>query len=259
MRRTVSIILFLVLTSIAHAQPTPLPFPVKPGLIPAKLTVKASKLVSIDASAAKGKVKWRIDFSPDLAIIDGKKLVFASPFTGTYKILLLTVNDAGDIVDDSCEITVTDGVPMPTPDPNPPMPTDPVLAAIADLAKRITALENNKPAPIPVPVDAFQAAIQAAYVADGKQGAVVAQLAAIYRQSGATVNNPQAMKLSDILSAMHTAAQGLIADQLPTVRRVIGEELNANLGKTDMPLTPANRAAISVQFLRIQKALEGVK
>ena len=173
LRRTVCIPLFLVLASVAGAQPTPLPFPTPKGLLPAKLAVKAGKPLILDASAAKGKIKWRLDFDQAFAVIDGKKLAFASPYNGTYKVLLISFDDA---LDSECEITVTGGGPMPPPDDPPPMPDDPAMGmakltkAVGDLAKmvaassagtdaklaqmekRIAALETPRP-PDPKPVD----------------------------------------------------------------------------------------------------------
>lgn len=167
--------LFFFAVSVASAQPTPLPFPQPKGLLPAKIAAKAGKPVLLDASAAKGKIKWRLDFDPTLAVIDGKKLAFASPYNGTYKVLLISFDDGQD---SECEITVTGGSPMPPPDDPPTPPEDPAAAmskltkAIADLGKmvaassastdaklakmeaRIAALEAPRPPPPdPKPVD----------------------------------------------------------------------------------------------------------
>jgi len=241
-------------------QPLPQPPPKSASLIPDKLTASPGQPIVIDASAAKGKVKWRFDFDPKNVISDGKKLYFSTAVNGVYRITLISWDDQSD---GACEITVGEVV-RPKPSPT---PVDLALQKLQDdvtsiLGKldvqdaRITKLENGGGPPVVV-VDAFQAAVQAAYVADGKPAAAAASLAAVYRQSGATVAN--SAKMSEVLGTMHIAAQTLIADQLPTVRRVIADELNAQLGKTDKALDAATRSLINAQFIRAQKALEALR
>jgi hypothetical protein len=261
---------------IAIAQPIDPPI-VKPKvvtpLVPLTMTAKGGELLVIDASKASAAVLFDFDatvFDAKHATIDGKKLYLAIPRNDSTQTYAITVIADMPLSKDRVTITVPGDVTPTPPDP----PVDPLAklksdvaailasqtsmqATVAQNSKDIAALQQIKP--IPPPVEPFQAAVQAAYVADGKPAAAAASLAAVYRQSGPTVNNATFTKTSDILGAMHTAAQTLIADQLPTVRRVIGDELNTQLGKADVPLTAVNRAAISAQFLRAQKALESVQ
>lgn len=126
---------------------------------------------------------------------------------------------------------------------------------------------QQAPQPPPTPVDAFQKAIQDAYVADGKPANAVANLADLYKKSGTIVNNASLTKFKDILDTMHSAAQIALGEPdqtkvtiLPNVRRLIANEFNSVIaGKTGTALTDNDRKTIAAEFLKAQHALEGVK
>jgi hypothetical protein len=132
------------------------------------------------------------------------------------------------------------------------------------------------PAPVPVvppvvpvtpvtpvnPADPFATALQNAYAADGKPAAAVAQLAAIYANSAAVVNNTQnttAKQVQDVLHAAAVSTAAIGANGLPNVRKAISTELSNQLGTQDHPLAAADRAAMATQFGRVATLLEALK
>lgn len=115
------------------------------------------------------------------------------------------------------------------------------------------------PPPPPAPEDQFQLALRTAYAADGKPAVLAAQLAAIWRNAGPTVNNQKFKTAKEVLETMHTAAEALIEQALPKTRRAIADELNRTLTTNNLALTPENRAKILAQCQRVQAALEGLK
>src|SRR5271165_2508262 len=130
-------IILLLLASFATASEPPKP---APSLLPPKVTAKAGKPLVLDASSVKGKLKWRLDdrdVRDGVFIVDCKKLTFASPYNGIYKVLAITITDSGDIADASCDIEVKDGVPRPDGPPPEPKPSDP----LAKVLKRLDALD----------------------------------------------------------------------------------------------------------------------
>lgn len=263
----IAVLLFLILPFISFGQviepkqnppSEKQPLAKKTPIVPTVVQAKGGKLFAIDASKASGMVLFRFDKKsfPD-AIEDGKKLYLVAPKldeAASYTVTVISFEDKS--VDDVVVSVPGDKV---TPPVKPPTPVDltAILHRMDKIESRLTALEQIKP--IPPPIDPFIASLQAAYEKDGKPAIALTSLTAVYRQSLATVNNTAMMKASDILTAMHTAAQSLIGDQLPTVRRVLGDDANINIGRTDKVLDATMRATIAAQFLRSQRALEGVK
>lgn len=127
---------------------------------------------------------------------------------------------------------------------------------------------DNGQGPRPPPIDdSFTKALAAAYVADGKQADKVVQLAAVYKKSGAIVNNPSYTKHKEILDTMHAAIQSALDEPdaskvtiLPNIRRVLANEFNAAIGgKTGTVLDATSRALIAAEFLKAQRALEAIR
>lgn len=281
----------IVLSSRAQAQVEP----PKPPLVkvPVKFktvapsTVKAGDHIVIDATTAKGKVEFLYDlnaFPKERATLVGKMLVLSTGVNGTYTIGVVSYDDG---TTEKIVVKVTGGLPTP-PIPDPPTPTDPLekiaqsvaslqksfdafvlqqTAANAAFDKRLAALEQIKPIP-PPPVDPLIASFQTAYIADGKPAASLASLTAIYRQSGTAVNDPNNKTPADIFNQMHKAMAIVLKEPDPAkvtimvnTRKAIAAELDKSLplGPASIqPLDTATRAAISAQFGRVQKALEGV-
>jgi hypothetical protein len=235
--------------------------PKKVVIVPPTLTAKGGELLVIDASKATGDVQFAYDqktFTPKQAIVCGKTLILSIPKCDDAKTHSVTVISFADKSVDYVAINVP-GEKV-TPPPTPIDSNKVILDRLDKIESRLAALEQIKPIPPPpVPSDPFTAVLQAAYEKDGKPASALASLTAVYRQSPSTVNNTSLVKASDLLTAMHSAAQSLIQNQLPTVRRAIADDSNAAIGSTDGPLDAAWRARIATQFLKVQHALEGVK
>ncbi len=277
--------------------PTPPVTPVTPPVdppkpSPAKITPAAPKsgdLVVVSTDATNALFDFDGVFPPGAARQSGQELTIALPKNDTpksYTIRVIYCNsgkitierveikaDGGTIPPSPPDITaalnkLTDQVATVTSQVGKALDAANVTAqAVIDLKSRVTALEKNPPVPIVVPpVDPFTAAVQVAYVADGKPAAAAAALAGLYKVSPNTVNNPTFQKYDEILAQMHTAAQAVLGEPdatsvtiLPKTRRAIANELNAQLGKIDKMLDAGSRLSIVLQFARVQAALEVVK
>ncbi len=267
----------LLLIPLALAQVEP---PKKPPVV---TTIKAKVLPAspkpgdqlvVDASASAGNVHFDHDFHAGSFLIDGKKLYASVPAAlKDTKVYSVRITYWKEETTEKIDVKVI-GTDTPV---DPPPPLDGTIASLtkafnefaatqtkfnASLDARLKALEGAKPPPVPVPVDAFQASVQAAWEKDGKSVADIGALAAIYRNSAPVVNNPNYTKVAEVLAAMHAAASSptIIADRLPNVRRVLADEFNKNIGGTTATVLDApTRAIIQAEFLKAQKALEGVK
>jgi len=271
-------VLFMFAAS-ASAQPMP-PTPPKVVTPKAKMTPatpKAGDLLVIDASSAAGNVKFYHQFPTGTFVVDGKKLVVAVPQaaknTKLWSIQIVYFREESD-EQLSVKILGTDA-PTPTP-PDGTLASLTVAvnaltkqvtamqATLSSIDKRVTALEGAKPPPVIVPPDAFTAALQAAYVADGKDAANLAKLISLYKLSPSIINDATLTKEGDIVAKMHASAQALFNETdkvtvLPNVRAALQAEFNKVLGgKTADPLTPALRASIAAEFSKAQAALQGV-
>ncbi len=134
---------------------------------------------------------------------------------------------------------------------------------------KVTAGNGPQPPPVvpPTPTDPYQAAIQSAWERDGKP-ALVSTLASVYKLAQTstvtdkTLTTPEALRVR-----MHAAIQAALNEPDPVkvtvlsnVRAAIATDFNASVGlKTQDVLTDANRAAIAAEFLKTQRALEGVR
>ena len=117
-----------------------------------------------------------------------------------------------------------------------------------------------KPPPGPSPVDAFTAAVQTGYAMDGKPALDAVKLAAIYKLSKKTVDDPALKTIQDVFSKMHAAAELVVPSPiLHETRLAVKAEEDTVFGKTDIPLTTELRAKIWAQHQRIQAALETLK
>lgn len=279
----------LVLAPLSHqaviyANPKPEPItPKVTRITPEKLTGKPGKLLVIDASKAASDVLWLHDDKLADVLVEGKRLVIVMPAetkdTQTFAVAMFSKDP---FVLEHVTITLP-GTDDPTPDDK----TTPVsklsvqvaaltkavndgfaaqAKSLSDLDARVKALEGAKPPPVPVPVDAFQKAVQDAYIADGKPAAKIAQLASLYKLSGSIVNDKALTKTGQITAKMHDAAKNLFQEKddsmpyLTNVRRVLGAEFASAIhDKTQDVLTDSLRVLIATEFSKAQKALEGVQ
>lgn len=118
------------------------------------------------------------------------------------------------------------------------------------------------PDPPPGPVDdpltaTLQAALDKETPADKK---LLPKLAALYRQSVATANDPATKTAGDLLTTMHGAAQTLIGASLPNVRQALSVELKSLLPTVaSTPLDATIRATAAAEFTRIAGILSSLK
>lgn len=267
---------FLILPFLAFGQVVE-PKNGKKAIVPATVQVKGCALFVIDASKATGAVLFRYDKKAfGSAIEDGKKLYLVAPKVDEASSYTVTVISFDDKSVDDVVVTVSgDKGPTPVKPPVDQMKAildrldklekgvgnisanqSTIVASQTAMIARLVALEQVKPQP--PPTDPFQAAVQVAYEKDGKNADAISKLTSLYKLSGPTVNDPTLTTKKAIHDKMHAAAQLLIADALPNVRRLFGDDDNAVIGKADGPADATARALIASQFLKHQKALEGV-
>ncbi len=273
------VMLVAIPLSLAQVEPPkkpPIATTIKAKVLPA--SPKPGDQLVVDASASAGNVHFDHDFHAGSFLIDGKKLYASVPAAlKDTKVYSVRITYWKEETTEKIDVKVI-GTDTPV---DPPPPLDGTIASLtkafnefaatqtkfnASLDARLKALEGAKPppvpVPVPVPVDAFQAAVQSAWEKDGKSVADIGALAAIYRNSAPVVNNPNYTKVAEVLAAMHAAASSptIIADRLPNVRRVLADEFNKNIGGTTATVLDApTRAIIQAEFLKAQRALEGVK
>jgi hypothetical protein len=275
-----------IATEPVGVKPEPKKQPAPSGRItPEKLTGKAGKLLVVDASKATGDVIWdwpETAFDADASLVDGKRLILSMPpATKDTQIFTVTLFSKDPFVKERIVI-VLPGSDDPTP------PDDPLGTPISKLSAKVDALVKSfndfaaaqaafnksvradvdklmKNPPVPVPVDAFQKAVNDAYALDGKDKANAANLASLYSLGvKSIVYDASLTKIGDVQTKMHTAAQSLFKENgevkvLVNVRRALADEFNRAIGgKTGDPLTDATRKLIAAEFLKAQRALESV-
>lgn len=136
------------------------------------------------------------------------------------------------------------------------------------LRRTIDVDSGEAPRPPPVdpvnpvdPVDPLMSALITAFKADGSPKMDTLALAAIYRNSDATVDNLAYKTFQDILVVMADAGQAVAPNpKLKATRRVIADELNVKIGReANTGLDDAQRNKIKTQFARMSKLLEALK
>jgi hypothetical protein len=263
-------LLIASLVSGVIADAPPQPKPAQP-ILQAKVTAKAGKPLVLDLSKFPGDVEWFTDdlLDADSAIIDCKKLTFASPYNGDYPIRV-AVLVGGKITLAKCVISVKDGVDRPPP--GPPV-VDPDKVTLSDIVKQIKSIQDDlaelKKAPRPPPVvDAFQAAMQASYESDGKPSAQLAKLLAVYKMTEGIANDSANKTPSDVFKVVHKSIGGVLEEKseaitvLPAVRAAIAAELNKTLPlgpSSTQQLDATTRAQIVSQFARVTKSLGAIQ
>lgn len=126
------------------------------------------------------------------------------------------------------------------------------------------------PSPPPLPTDSFAGKLQAAYTADTATDKAknIKLYATVWRRAGvgtadymAPIANPLNGTLGAVMAAVsEDSANILPKTTLPSVRRVVGDEINAKVGNDpSMVLTNDLRTKIAAEFVRIAQAIEGVK
>src|SRR5579883_1986788 len=126
-------------------------------------------------------------------------------------------------------------------------------------------LPHPGPAPVPpapAPVDPLTATLQAAYAADPApdKAAKLQALQSIWTLAPAAADDPAMATAADLLAKLHNAAQQLVGDSLPGVRKAIETELDTALPTNPaQALDPATRQACKAAFTRIATSLSGVQ
>lgn len=198
------------------------------------LTVGANHLVRLEAQGDTEGAGLIWDVSPeDSADIEemGTRFLFAGP-AGTYKIKLRAVRvKDGKTTIETARATVVVGDPKPPPPP-------------------------------PPPPDALTAELKSLYTADTgtDKATALANLAAIYRNCGTTIDNQALATTRDLQGKLREATAVLIPDTaLVGLRKRLGTEWAAVLGTTPATLTPELRTKAKTLASRLAIALEGVK
>lgn len=226
--------------------PGVLPTPVPPLPVPVVVEPTASNPVVIVPPSTDGTVPKGDSTAIGVKLFSGAKFAWLLPPSKCFTVHEGAANNL--IVTPTMDAQYTFGV------------ASVVNGAIWQTWYTVKSGKGPQPPPDPVVPDAFQATIQAAFVADGKPAAQAAQLASLYKMSGPTVSNPAFTKSADVLNAMHSAATTLIGDKLPSVRRVLADDFNKVIGgKSDTVLDAPTRAIIQAEFLKAQQSLEVVK
>lgn len=185
-----AILAALLLASTVYSQPVePIkkdPTPVVPVVVKAKVTPAAPKpgqIVTVDASAAAGNVRFDHDFAPGTFMIDGKKMVAAIPSPDKQaKCYWVRITYWKEELTEKVEFKVAG-----TEDPGPvDPPTDPIATALNNLTKvvssldmRVKALEGAKPPPIPTPVPVVGEGLRVMIVYESNQALPSAQQAVL--------------------------------------------------------------------------------
>lgn len=162
MTRLFNCLILLVLWQPIHAQVVeppeqpPAKKPVKFKAV-APLTVKAGDHIVVDASSAAGEVWFFYDeviFPKVRATVTGKVLVLSTNVNGKHVVDVASLDDKSK---ERIVVTVTGGIdPIPDKPPvEPPPVVDPpsdlkvIMALLAKLDARVSALEKQKPIPPP--------------------------------------------------------------------------------------------------------------
>jgi hypothetical protein len=238
------------------------------AIVPATITAKSGELVTIDASKAKGDVLFDFDdktFDAKHAIQSGKSLILSMPKSDAAKTYHVTVISWDDKTRDRVSINVAGDKVVPAPTPVDPL--QPILDHLSKIDARLALLEQIKPIPPPVPVDQFQAAIQAAYIADGKPAVALKKMADIYGLAPTIINNPDNKYPIDIVKVNAAAITSQIEPGAPktvlvNVRNAIDMELRKYLPfgpGSDAALTADTRNQYITQYARVAAALKGIQ
>jgi len=207
--------------------PTP-PMPADGNIIDAKID-PGKRSISVTANA-KGNVVWVPMPIPDYEYYLNGNSATVIPSKDSGIVFIGYVTADGKV----WWFRITSGKgPMPPPDP---------------------------PVPPPTPVDAFTKSIQDAYASDGSPALRASQLAAIYKLSKATIDDPSLKTIQDVYTRMHKAAGLVMADTaLLNTRNAIKKEMDSQMGTTDKKLDDSIRSLFWEQHQKIQKALETCK
>lgn len=166
------------------------------------------------------------------------KFVYTSDIIATGRVTLLVIPVGADSEEKALKRIINVVGPRPPPGPGPgPGPTDPLFATF-----------------------------QAAFTADGGNKDDLAKLAAIYRVSSSTIDNPVYKTIGELWPILQTASNALVPlPKLATLRRAIGDDNNLtiygikNPGDPALPLDNALRTKLKAQFAKITALLEVLK
>jgi hypothetical protein len=207
-----------------------------PLRLPTEVRGRPGRLVTIEAETPAAQVRWHACRGPDVPDLwhspDGKTLLFSTPSAGRYDLIAWTATGGRPSEAVGCTVVIE------TPEP----PTPP---------------------PPPEPVDAFRAALQAAWAGEtaADRAAQRDRLASLYRIAGQdTVRLPQLRTVGDLFAALQQAAKVVLpAGSLSRVRAAIAAELRTTLPTNpDAPLDASLRDRCAEQFVRVAKALESL-
>jgi hypothetical protein len=217
--------------------PAPVPVPTEPSadnpiILPDTFSAAVGRRDDLQAKVFKGtSLTWIVDPADNDALQtkpdSSTSLVIVPRDKGIYYIG--AIDKGGKMTAPAwCRVTTGD-VPPPIP---PPVPTDPFTVTLQTAANLDTAADRTK----------------------------IPQLAALYRQSVNTVNDKSITTAKQLLDTMHGAAQSLIGDSLPNLRKALATELNATMPtQSTAVLDDATRAKAAAEFTKISTALSGVK
>lgn len=207
--------------------------------LPATMSADVGRMVKLTVTVQSGDFNWVIPPETASALdyhITGSSVLFTPLVDGACEIGAIAVSK--DATPLWCKITSGKG-------PQPP------------------------PVPIPTPTDPFLVAIQAAYTADGKPSAQVAQLASVYKLSPTFINDPANKTPVDILNVLKKSVVLVLKEANPDVmtvlkntRLAIATEMDKTLplgANSTKALDAPTRQLIATQFARVQAALETLK
>lgn len=200
--------------------------------LPDKVTGNPGTFVKVPATTTGTVVRWYaldsgLNLFPVELLKDTKTAVVTGP-AGTYRLLAYTSDKDGPSDPAVCVVVLGD----PPPPPGPPPPTDPFTQALA-----------------------------AAYAKEADPGKAqqVAFLAAVYQGAGTllTPNMTAGDLFGKLSTAIHAPAVGIPKGALPSVSKVIGDDLNAVLGTN--ATTAVDPAKAKAAFAKYAAALGTLK
>lgn len=252
-----------ILGKWSGVSPTDPPKPVPVLALPDVVKAPVGTGAKVDAVTKHvGKVRWVVPPSSagEIQVFTYSDHVLVIPkVAGVYDVGAdLTDSDAATVW---CRIDANGPNPPPTPiPPVPPAPTPPAPVPPTPVPPGPPPVPPAPPVPDP---DVFPSLLGISYIIDPDplKAAHVTQLAALYRQSSATVDDPNLKTLDALTARMHSAANTLIGENaLPKVRRALADELNVKLGtKAGVTLDADERSLVKSQYQRMATALGGIK
>jgi hypothetical protein len=211
------------------------------------VSVPQNTAADLTADVPKGgSVIWQVLPAPEWTAPTqaAGRLIFTGVPGRTYSVacIVLTLADGPDgkptVKTDTSNLTVQfQGVSPPGPGPD-PVP----------------------PGPQPIP-PALLGAVQTAYQSEpvATRAADAAALAGVFRSGVRLAADPTVTTRKQLAAATHAAGDAAISTRLNGVRRAVGDYLNAAVGRTDVALDPALRAAYSRAYSDAAAALDTLR